>query len=388
MARNFSPRKRRNKTVLSPQQRIISNYFTPRSGITKEDVNFLVKPEKEPNFKTPASRKGAVTDESEGSNGYVDQITFPLGTTGFTTAAKIHEQAARWCPSSQKQHSLSCQPSLGNASWKSLVSSQNLCNSPPQTCPFENSSSEDSAYCSIQSKQTVVHAHQKRVSSLLMASSSTSYASRKVKRTRRPQNFQSSGSLKTQKGHKQTTLILLDSEDGENSSDSDCCIVNVIRNRNPPSDSEVEEITSFTQTLSPKSSSQSSQASSQGKTSCTSNSQSSCTSESDQRSIVSSSPDSLASFKSAKQTKKQSSATSSMYGLVGDDVSESEDDSEDFSHCGIEFSQLPVEIMENIFCQLPIIDLMLNCVLVCQQWNSIISRESVIIIIIIIIILE
>jgi len=65
-----------------------------------------------------------------------------------------------------------------------------------------------------------------------------------------------------------------------------------------------------------------------------------------------------------------------MYGLVGDDVSESEDDSEDFSHCGIEFSQLPVEIMENIFCQLPIIDLMLNCVLVCQQWNSIISRES------------
>ena len=52
MARNFSPRKRRNKTVLSTQQRIMSNYFTPRSGITKEDVNFLVKPEKEPNFIT------------------------------------------------------------------------------------------------------------------------------------------------------------------------------------------------------------------------------------------------------------------------------------------------------------------------------------------------
>jgi len=47
------------------------------------------------------------------------------------------------------------------------------------------------------------------------------------------------------------------------------------------------------------------------------------------------------------------------------------------SQCDSDFAQLPVEILENIFCQLPIVDLMLNCALVCRQWYDIISRESV-----------
>lgn len=403
MSRNFSPRKKRNKTDLSPQQRIISQYFTPRSGISKEDVNFLVKPVKEPKFKqNSVSRKGTGTSEGakDRSGGHLDQITLPLATTGFTTAAKIHEQAVKCCSNPPQQRSFSDQSTLsstlGSTSLAASVPSRSPWNSASQSC-------EDSAYSSSEGKQTLAD-KPTRVSFLMAsstsdASSSSSYASaahtssskrtsRKVKRNRRRQDRQNLKTLKTQKGLKQTTLISLDSEDGEASSDSDCCIVNVVYNKtantNPTNghDSEVEEITSCSLTSCP-SSSQSSQDSTRGVNTCTSDSQRSlsCTTESDQRSDILSCEQSAVSFKSARQTKKQSSASTSMYGLVGDDFSESEDDSEDFNVCGTEFSQLPVEIMENIFCQLPIIDLMLNCVLVCRQWNSIISRDSVMIII-------
>lgn len=40
------------------------------------------------------------------------------------------------------------------------------------------------------------------------------------------------------------------------------------------------------------------------------------------------------------------------------------------------FSQLTEEILQNIFCQLPIADLR-SCALVCQQWRRIISNDSV-----------
>lgn len=36
----------------------------------------------------------------------------------------------------------------------------------------------------------------------------------------------------------------------------------------------------------------------------------------------------------------------------------------------------PVEILENIFCRLPFIDLFVSVRLVCRHWNRIISRES------------
>lgn len=380
MALNLSPRKRRNKTVLSPQQSIIRGYFTPRNGITKEDVNFLVKPVKEPKFKRPAS--GMTRD----SDGHSDQFTFtfPSAATGFTTAAKVHEQASKWCGSDCKEELLSSQRDLESRSCKSSVSSPRDFHS--QTCADKNSFSDDSTYFSSGGKQAHVDART-RVAPLplIMASSSsasssnsssTSISSRKVKRA---QNRPNRRTIKTQKRHKQTVLIsLLDSENGEESSDSDCCIVKLVarRNKNPlhVSDSDVEEISGCSQTSS--GSSQSSQTSVKKETTSSSASQPSNSSESSQSS--STCTKSVPSSKSSRRTKKQSSASSSMYGLVGDDVSESEDDSEDLSHCGTEFSQLPVEIMENIFCQLPIIDLMLNCVLVCQQWHSIISRDSVI----------
>ena len=52
-------------------------------------------------------------------------------------------------------------------------------------------------------------------------------------------------------------------------------------------------------------------------------------------------------------------------------------DSEDSSQIGTTFSQLPGKIMENIFCRLPIVDLMLNCSLVCPAWREIISKDTV-----------
>ena len=41
------------------------------------------------------------------------------------------------------------------------------------------------------------------------------------------------------------------------------------------------------------------------------------------------------------------------------------------------FSELPAKIMENIFCRIPIKDLMLSCALVCRKWHRIIAEPSV-----------
>lgn len=41
------------------------------------------------------------------------------------------------------------------------------------------------------------------------------------------------------------------------------------------------------------------------------------------------------------------------------------------------FERLPPEVLENIFCQLPLLDLCLNSNRVCSQWNSIIADEKV-----------
>ena len=84
------------------------------------------------------------------------------------------------------------------------------------------------------------------------------------------------------------------------------------------------------------------------------------------------------SSQSTKQAKTKSSS-SSTFGLFGGDIidSDEEADSQDFNQCSTDLTHLPVEILENILCQLPIVDLMLNCALVCRQWYNIISKDSV-----------
>lgn len=379
MAQNFSPRKKRRKSILPPHQKNISQFFTPRSGISKEDVNFVVRPAKEPKFeRNPPSREGTGPKENLGTASCRDQITFPLGNSGFITAARLYEQATK-CSSVKKEQFLSFHSKSLNSpiSWNSITS---------ETSTDENSYSEDLAFSSGE-KTTPVYGTT-RVSIIAMSSSSSasstsstsessSEVTGKVKRNRQRKIT----NAKNRKVQKQCTIpvISLDSENGENSSDSDCSIVSVIRRKktvqSKERNCEVEEIACFNRKT----------ANSQGSvklesTSCSADSQTSSSSDwSSAKSSSSSSSSSVSTTcKSSRQNKKQSSASSTNYGLVGSDITESDDECEDFNYCGTEFSQLPVEIMENIFCQLPIVDLMLNCVLVCRQWNNVISRDSVI----------
>lgn len=81
--------------------------------------------------------------------------------------------------------------------------------------------------------------------------------------------------------------------------------------------------------------------------------------------------------KNLRKTKNCPSASSSRNGLVKDDDESNTEDDSDVNPLETEFSHLPEEIMENIFCQLPMIDLLLNCALVCRQWNNIIARDTV-----------
>ena len=379
MAQNFSPREKRRKSILPPHQKNISQFFTPRSGISKEDVNFVVRPAKEPKFeRNPPSREGTGPKENLGTASCRDQITFPLGNSGFITAARLYEQATK-CSSVKKEQFLSFHSKSLNSpiSWNSITS---------ETSAAENSYSEDLAFSSGE-KTTPVYGTT-RVSIIAMSSSScasstssTSEPSSKVTGKVRRNRERKTTNAKNRKVQKQCTIpvISLDSENGENSSDSDCSIVSVIRRKkavqSKERNCEVEEIACFTRKT----------ANSQGSvklesTSCSADSQTSSSSDwSSAKSSSSSSSSSVSTTcKSSRQNKKQSSASSTNYGLVGGDITESDDECEDFNYCGTEFSQLPVEIMENIFCQLPIVDLMLNCVLVCRQWNNVISRDSVI----------
>ncbi|XP_046839694.1 F-box DNA helicase 1-like isoform X2 [Xenia sp. Carnegie-2017] len=89
--------------------------------------------------------------------------------------------------------------------------------------------------------------------------------------------------------------------------------------------------------------------------------------------------------KSAKNMNKISySATSSsdMFGLFG--VNSSDDDeldkclSREMLNCfeNSYFSDLPDEILENIFCQIPLIDLLTSLTVVCKRWHRIILCET------------
>jgi len=355
MARHFSPQKKRNKTNSSPHQRIISQYFTPRSGINKEEVNFLVK-----------AANGEKGFRTTGVQGRTDQITISPAF-GFTTAAKIHQQSGGCYSGPENQQILSGQRNLGSTICRCTVSEHATC-----VCsPLKNSSAEK--------KQTQFD--HTRVLGLMASSSSSSSTSsscplpRSTRRTRRS-NSKTQNHLKGKTVKKQKRIpeiITVDSEDENCIGDDDCCVImNVVRGRKHRSDSEVEEISTFSQSSTGiESSSQESKGESSYK--------SSSSSESDQKNTQSSCKKSSFPSKSVKQTKKQA-PTKSTFGLVGCDVSDSDeddDDSQDLSQCDSDFAQLPAEILENIFCQLPIVDLMLNCALVCRQWYDIISRESV-----------
>ena len=72
----------------------------------------------------------------------------------------------------------------------------------------------------------------------------------------------------------------------------------------------------------------------------------------------------------SKSSSQHSSRTQDKYGLLGSG-SYPKEEHPDY------FSMLPLEVIENIFCQLPIMDLCLNCTLVCQYWSDIIGNDRV-----------
>lgn len=365
MARHFSSQKKRDKTISSPHQRITSQYFTPRSGINKEEVNFLVKA-------NPGSR-GENHHRTTGVKGRTDQITF-TPVFGFTTAAKIHQQSGGCYSGTENQQILSGQRNLGSTTCKCAVSGHVTC----ACSPLKNSSAE----------KTQTHFDHTRVLGLMASSTSSSSSSpssnsssscpspRNSRRTRRS-NSRAQNHLKGRSAKKQKRVpetITVDSEDENCVSDDDCCVImNVVRGTKLKSDSELEERSNCSQSSTSMESSTQKSKTSKGESSYKSSS------ESDLKNTASSYKKSSLLLKSVKQTKKQASAKST-FGLVGGDVSDSDEDggdSQDLSQCDSDFAQLPVEILENIFCQLPIVDLMLNCALVCRQWYDIISRESV-----------
>lgn len=67
-------------------------------------------------------------------------------------------------------------------------------------------------------------------------------------------------------------------------------------------------------------------------------------------------------------------ATSDRYGLLGTGTSLDGSDDE-INHTGM--SDLPHEVVENILCRLPLMDLYLNVNRVCTYWNDLISNEDV-----------
>lgn len=67
------------------------------------------------------------------------------------------------------------------------------------------------------------------------------------------------------------------------------------------------------------------------------------------------------------------------FGLFGVSSSEDEElgnyfDSEMAGYRRRYFSELPDEILENIFCQMPLVDLLVNMSVVCKRWHKVISN--------------
>ncbi|XP_022801523.1 F-box DNA helicase 1-like [Stylophora pistillata] len=359
MDRNNTARKKRNMFISNPRQRSISQYFTPRSGISKEEVNFLVKPTANPSSRGTAT-PGSVLD---GQRRYSDQIILPP-SLGFTSAADIYLQAGKWCSGTQKQSNLFVERHLAsvlsnpedfqvpcptNSKNSSSEGKQTLIDGYTRVPEDSSSSSLSSSSCS--STQLA--------SSLSSLSPSTQNMKRARRSTRTPKNLKGK-SVKNQRSALNT--IVIKSDDENSSNDSDCRFTNVVPGRKTKYDPEVEG-------NSIRSSSQA-----HWNDSCIPSGQVSLESTVSQTGCDKNNSE---SFQSTKQVKTKSSSRST-FGLVGGDINDfdEEDDSQDFNHCSTHFTQLPVEIMENIFCQLPMVDLMLNCALVCRQWYDIISQDS------------
>lgn len=92
MAQNASPRKIQKRNVLSPQQKLISNYFTPKSGITKQVVNFPARPEEKAGR---FQRTTAIQTGDSFTNATWDGTALPRGPCGLTTKATCLEIRGR-----------------------------------------------------------------------------------------------------------------------------------------------------------------------------------------------------------------------------------------------------------------------------------------------------
>ena len=69
---------------------------------------------------------------------------------------------------------------------------------------------------------------------------------------------------------------------------------------------------------------------------------------------------------------------SDSYGLLGSSIFIDSDDSDFENLCYADYmSSLPLEVIENVLCRLPLTDLCLNVNRVCQRWNRIISNPKV-----------
>ena len=83
-----------------------------------------------------------------------------------------------------------------------------------------------------------------------------------------------------------------------------------------------------------------------------------------------------------RKTRNSSSNSPNMFGLLG--ITSSDEDElglcfdEEMENYQLKsyFDELPDEILENVFCHLPLVDLLMNLSLVCKRWYGIISSEK------------
>lgn len=365
MDRNTTPRKKRNMSISNPRQRSISQYFTPRSGISKEDVNFLVKPTANPSTRTPGiATCGSILN---GQRGFTDQVTLSP-TLGFTSAANIYLQTGKWSSGTQKHSIASVERNLASVT-SQPEDFQVPCNSSSKTCSSEGKQSLIDGYTRVPdfvaSSSFSSPSSSSCLNTLTSSLSSSSPSARNMKRA--PRSTRTQKNLKGKSGKNQRSAlntIFVKSDDEGSSNESDCCLtMNVVLGRKAKHDSNV------------RGNSTCSTSQAYWNDSCIHSGQVSLESALSKRGC---NKNNSISSQSTKQAKTKSSS-SSTFGLFGGDIidSDEEDDSQDFNQCSTDLTHLPVEILENILCQLPIVDLMLNCALVCRQWYNIISKDSV-----------
>ena len=375
MARDFSARKRRSKPFLPPQQRVLSQFFTPRSGISKNDVNYFVKPLdkvdetsnlgfKEVNIKQQPVSVGP---------GSMHQVT-----TGFATAWELQQQ--NW----RHECNSTGQCNKGSVYEKSTTLS-GLNYQPADVDLAINTDSLTSVHSRDLCKQTVKTRESLMASKLRASSSSRSVSvensasswtsTRKDDKRVRKLTSGSKWYERSVKKQKSEHLSTVSGEMGDGTSeddDDDCCIVNVSHGSEAKNAIQVDTESSDSGNGETNCTCQSSKTSSNHAVTQSSSESTSCDSSSVSASQSRSTGSSTSSDSFPQVPKKK--VTHSTFGLTGADSSESDTDVDESS---ASFDCLPVEIMENIFCQLPVVDLLFNCVLVCHQWHDVISSELV-----------